>query len=174
MTVDFKKHQRIGIFVDIQNLFYSAKFQYQARVNFDHLLTRLVDGRLLIRAIAYAVQTPEIDQTNFHDMLTRLGFEIKVKDLKVRADGSTKGDWDMGMAIDAISMAERLDVITLVTGDGDFCDLVNMLKSRGVRIEICSFPKSTAMELIQSSDMYIPIEPAMLIKERNVRVKREE
>lgn len=164
MAESYKKHQRLGVLVDVQNLFYSARSQYKAKVNFAKLLSTLVDGRRLIRAVAYVVQTKEIDQSNFIDMLERNGYEVRSKDLKVRADGSSKGDWDMGIAVDAISLADRLDVIVIVSGDGDYVDLVNMLKGRGVRVEVASFPKSTAAELINAANAYVPIEKTLLFK----------
>jgi uncharacterized LabA/DUF88 family protein len=163
------KYQKIGVFVDVQNMFYSAKHQYQARLNFTRLLETAVKGRRLIRAIAYIVQTKGIDQAKFIDMLVRTGYEIKSKELKVRLDGTAKGDWDMGIAIDSISLLERIDVMVLVSGDGDFVDLVNMLKGRGVRVEVMSFPKSTADELKEAATEYYPIESNLLIKEKKKR-----
>jgi uncharacterized LabA/DUF88 family protein len=147
-------------------MFYSARNLYNSRLNFPLLLEKVVDGRQLIRAIAYIVQTPDVDQTSFIEMLTRTGFEIQSKALKVRPDGSTKGDWDMGLAIDAISLSDRVDVVILVSGDGDFAALVNMLKSRGVRVEVMSFVGSTAEELISVASSFYPIEKDMLIKEK--------
>jgi uncharacterized LabA/DUF88 family protein len=164
MLDKYKKHQRLGILVDVQNLFYSARHLYKAKVNFARLLNIAVDNRRLIRAIAYVVQTKEIDQTQFFEMLTRNGYEVRSKDLKTRADGSSKGDWDMGIAVDAISMADRLDVIVIVSGDGDYVDLVNMLKGRGVRVEIISFLKSTAEELVSAATSYMPLEKDILLK----------
>jgi uncharacterized LabA/DUF88 family protein len=149
--------QRVGVFVDVQNLFYSAKYQFHAKVDFSKLMDMCVNGRQLVRALAYVVQTPDIDQTSFLNILDQIGFEIKSKDLRMRPDGTAKGDWDMGMAIDSISMAERLDVIVLVSGDGDFVDLVNMLKSRGVIVEVLSFPNNTAEDLKDAAIHYIPL-----------------
>jgi len=100
------------------------------------------------------VQTPEIDQSNFLAMLRSNCYEIRSKDLKQRPDGSSKGDWDMGLALDALAMSERLDVVALVTGDGDFVELVNFLKARGVRVEVYSFPYSTAEELRNAASEY--------------------
>jgi len=160
---EYKKYQRVGVFVDIQNMFYSAKYQYNAKLNFAKLLELAVAGRQLIRAICYVIQTPEIDQTNFLDMLQKNGFEIKSKDLRVRPDKSSKGDWDMGIAIDAISMVDKLDVVVLVSGDGDFVDLVHLLKSRGVIVEIISFPKSTNEDLIKAGNFFTPVDEALLI-----------
>ncbi|MCK4649081.1 NYN domain-containing protein, partial [bacterium] len=112
------KYQKVGVFVDVQNMFYSARHQYRAKLNFTKLLESAVKGRRLIRAIAYIVQTEGIDQKNFIDMLSRTGYEVKSKDLKIRPDGTRKGDWDMGIAIDSISLADRIDAMILVSGDG--------------------------------------------------------
>src|SRR4029078_958249 len=114
-------------------MFYSAKYQYRAKLNFTKLLEAAGQGRQLVRAIAYIVQTPDIDQTNFIKVLQQTGCEVKSKVLRLRPDGTAKGDWDMGMAIDAISMADRLDALVLVSGDGDFVHLVNIMKRRRVR-----------------------------------------
>lgn len=158
-------NQRVAILVDVQNLFYSAKYQYKAKVNFSKLMDKALCSRQLIRALAYIVKTPDIDQTNFWDMLRSKGFEIKAKELRIRPDKTSKGDWDMGIAIDAISMSERLDVVVLVSGDGDFVDLVKMLKGKGLIVEIISFPKSTNDDLVKEATKYIPIEEEMLIYE---------
>jgi uncharacterized LabA/DUF88 family protein len=132
-------YQRVGVFVDVQNMFYAAKHLYNSKLNFARLLDYISRDRPLVRAIAYVVQTPEIDQSNFLAMLRSNSYEIRSKDLKQRPDGSAKGDWDMGLALDALAMADRLDVVAIVSGDGDFVDLVNFLKARGVRVEVYSF-----------------------------------
>ena len=157
-------NQRIGVFVDVQNMFYSAKFQYRAKLNFSKLLETVVNDRRLVRAFAYIVQSADIDQTNFINMLEQTGYEVKSKDLRLRPDGSAKGDWDMGIAIDAISMSNRVDVIVIVSGDGDFVDLVNMLKAQGIRVEVYSFPNSTAEELIQAATKFNAIGTELLIR----------
>jgi uncharacterized LabA/DUF88 family protein len=146
--------QRIGIFVDVQNMFYAAKHLYNSKLNFSRLREYIARGRPLVRSIAYVVQTPEIDQSNFLTMLRSNAFEVRAKDLKHRPDGSPKGDWDMGLALDALAMCERLDVVAIVSGDGDFVELVNFLKARGVRVEVYSFPYSTSEELRHAATEY--------------------
>jgi len=148
-------------------MFYSAKHQYDAKLNFQKLLQAVVQGRSLVRAVAYVVQSPEVDQTKFISMLKQTGYEVKSKELRIRPDGSAKGDWDMGIAIDAISIADKLDVIALVSGDGDFVELVNMLKARGARVEVYAFPQSTADELQHSATEYYEIGPELLLTERH-------
>ncbi len=147
-------HQRVGIFVDVQNMFYAAKHLYNSKVNFSRLREYIARGRPLVRSIAYVVQTPEIDQSNFLTMLRSNTYEIRSKELKQRPDGSSKGDWDMGLALDALAMCERLDVVAIVSGDGDFVELVNFLKARGVRVEVYSFPYSTSEELRHAATEY--------------------
>jgi len=162
----FSEYQRVGVYVDVQNMFYSAKHLSGAKLDFAKLMMKAVRGRQLIRAVCYVVTNPDVDQENFIEMLKSNGYEIKSKALRMRADGSTKGDWDMGIAIDAISMAEKLDIVVLVSGDGDFTDLVYHLKSRGVFVEAISFRNSTNEDLIRAVDAYIPIERDMLYKSR--------
>ena len=159
-------NQRIGIFVDVQNMFYSAKALHHSKIDYSKLLLEAVDGRNLIRAIAYVVQKAEVDQSGFIEALTRLGYEIKTKELRMRADGTAKGDWDMGIAIDTIAIAPKLDTVVLVSGDGDFAPLVHMLKARGCRVEVVSFKKSTAIELVDAATNYIAIEESLLFKEK--------
>lgn len=161
-----KYRQRLGIFVDVQNMFYSAKALHQSKIDYSKLLLEIICDRDLIRAIAYVVHKPDVDQSSFTDALIRLGYEIKTKELRLRPDGTAKGDWDMGMAIDTIAMAPKLDTIVLVSGDGDFAPLVEMLKAHGCRVEVVSFRKSTAIELIEASTKYTAIEESLLFKKK--------
>ncbi len=158
------RNQRLAVFADVQNMFYSARNYYYAKLDFGKLLSAIVRERQLIRAIAYVVETKEIDQSGFKSVIEYIGWEVKSKKLKSRPDGSTKGDWDMGIAIDAISISTRVDTIVLVTGDGDFTALVNHLKASGVRVEVHSFPKNTATELIEAATAYYPIDERLLLK----------
>jgi len=144
-------------------MFYAAKHQHRAKLNFQKLLEAITRERQLVRAIAYVVQSPEIDQSSFIAMLLQNGYEIKSKSLRLRTDGTSKGDWDMGIAIDTMAMAERLDVVALVSGDGDFVDLVNMLKAKGLRVEVYSFPHSTAEELRTACTEFYQIGAELLI-----------
>lgn len=154
---------RVGIFVDVQNIFYAAK-PFNARLDFEKLLELSVGKRRLIRAIAYVVQSPDVDQSNFISMLQQKSYEVKIKDLRQRSDGSAKGDWDMGMAIDIMRFVDKLDVVVLVSGDGDFVPLVDLVKTLGPRVEVISFTYNTARDLINSADEHIPIEDALLLR----------
>ncbi len=161
-----EEDQRIGIFVDVQNIFYAAK-QFNARLDFEKLLQVTVGRRRLVRAIAYVVQSPEVNQSGFISMLQQKGYEVKQKDLRLRSDGSAKGDWDMGMAIDIMELVDKLNVMVLVTGDGDFVSLLNLVKTIGPRVELVSFLHNTARDLIQSADLHIPIEETLLMRPSN-------
>jgi uncharacterized LabA/DUF88 family protein len=155
--------QRVAVFVDVQNMFYAARQLYGSKLNFARLLDYIARERPLVRALAYVVQTPEIDQSNFLAMLRSNGYEVRSKDLKQRPDGSAKGDWDMGLALDALAISDRLDVVAIVSGDGDFVDLVNFLKARGVRVEVYSFPYSTAEELRYAATEYYQMGTEMVM-----------
>lgn len=156
--------QRCAVLVDVQNMFYSAKHIFSGKINYDHLLEATSRRRLVVRAIAYAVKTPEIDQDKFLKLLYGLGFEVRMKDLKVRADGTAKGDWDMGIAIDAISLVEKVDCIVIVSGDGDYVPLVDHLKAKGCRVEIYSFKQNTAQELIYAATEYFEMDEKFIFR----------
>ena len=158
-----EEHQRVGIFVDVQNIFYAAKL-FNARLDFEKLLKVGVGRRRLVRAIAYVVQSPEVDQTGFISMLQQKSYEVRRKDLRLRSDGSAKGDWDMGMAIDIMGLVDKLDVVSIVSGDGDFVSLINLIKTIGPRVEVISFQHNTARDLIHSADLHVPIEETLLMR----------
>ena len=158
--------QRIGVFVDVQNMFYSAKILHQSKIDYGKLLEELGAGRHVVRAVAYVVRKADVDQTGFLDALTRFGYEIKSKELRQRPDGTAKGDWDMGIAIDSIALAPKLDTVILVSGDGDFVPLVEMLKAHGCRVEVASFRRSTSADLVAAATEYRTIEESVLFKEK--------
>lgn len=140
--------QRVGVFIDTQNLYHSAKHLYKARVNFGAILDEAVGGRILVRAIAYVISTESGEEKNFFEALTKMGIETKVKDLQIFSDGAKKADWDVGLAIDAVKLAPKLDTIVLVTGDGDFIPLIQYLDlNKGCQVEVISFGKSSSAKL---------------------------
>ncbi len=166
--------QRIGIFVDVQNMFYSAKTLHQSKIDYRKLLDEIVCGRRLVRAIAYVVQKADVDQTSFLEALRRSGYEVKEKDLTIREDGSSKGDWKVEIALDAVTLEPKLDCVVLVSGDGDFVPLVQHLGARGCRTEVVSFEQSTSNDLQRICSQFIPIEQGVLFKEEKfVRQLRE-
>lgn len=187
--------QRVGIFIDIQNLYHSSKNLYNARVNYKELIRGLVGERKLIRAMAYVVQTEQIlaaaeaakaergeevvkqekttkSETTFFDALKQAGIELRIKDIQIFPGGAKKADWDVGMAVDAVRMADFLDVIILVTGDGDFVPLVEYLKwGKGREVEVAAFSRSTNAKLKEVADEFVALEdlPRVIMRKGPVR-----
>lgn len=149
------KDQRAGVFVDVANMYHSAKNLYKANVNFAKILETAIGNRQLIRAIAYVVRSKSKEEQSFFDAISKQGFELKVKDLQIFPGGMKKADWDVGLTVDAIKMANRLDVITLVTGDGDYIPLVNYLReNKGCLVELLGFRETTSAKLIETVDVF--------------------
>jgi len=153
----------VGVLVDMQNIYYGAKNSLRRRVDFKKLLQVAVRGRKLYRAIAYLVDLERVNQDGFIHVLRSIGYEVKLKEPKKFYNWDRveyKADWDMGIAIDAIAMAEngKVDVVVLMSGDGDFIDLINFLKAKGIKVEVISFKSITAKEIIQSANEYIDLE----------------
>lgn len=157
MAVIKHKEQRVGVFIDTQNLYHSARNLFNARVNFGAVLKDAVAGRKLVRAVAYVITTEAGDEKNFFEALEKLGIETKTKDLQIFAGGSKKADWDVGLAVDAIKMAPRLDSVVIVSGDGDFIPLVEYLQTIGVQVEVVSFGKSTSGKLREAVDDFVDL-----------------
>jgi len=155
---DIHNDQRIGVFVDVQNMYYSAKNLYDAKVDFEKLLDSAVMNRQLVRASAYVVKGDTDGESGFFDALRGIGYEVKVKELKEFYGGQKKGDWDLGMTVDMIQQAKKLDTVVLVTGDGDFAVLVDHLKSMGCRVEVMSFGRSSAKEIREAADNFIDMD----------------
>lgn len=153
------KSQRVGVFVDVSNMYHCARHLYNSYVNFGRVLEDVVAGRQLIRAIAYVVSADVPEEKAFFEALEKLGFEVKKKELQVFADGSKKGDWDVGIAVDAITLADRLDAIVLVTGDGDFIPLVEFLRrNKGSKVEVAAFRRSSSGKLVEAADDFLDLD----------------
>ncbi len=158
MSVIKHKEQRVGVLIDVQNMYHSAKNLYQARVNFREILKAAVAGRKLVRAVAYVVTTESGEEKAFLEALGKLGIEIKTKELQIFPGGMKKADWDVGMAVDAVKLSRLCDAIILVTGDGDFVPLVDYLKSGwGGQIEVIAFAKSASSKLKEAVDDFIDL-----------------
>lgn len=162
------KNQRVGIFIDIQNLYHSAKHLYSAKVNYRELVKELAAGRQLIRVIGYVVKSETaLGEASFFEALKKTGVELRSKDLQIFPGGLKKADWDVGMAVDAIRMANFLDAIILVTGDGDFLPLVDYLKwGLGREVEVAAFGRSASAKLKEAADFFIDLEkiPKVILK----------
>ena len=150
--------QRVGVLVDIQNMYYSGKVLYQKKVNFGQLLKSATGDRKLIRAIAYGIKTLEGQEEKFFEALQKQGFEVKTKDLQIFPGGAKKGDWDVGITVDAIKMSQSLDVVILVSGDGDYIPVVEYLQNTtGCRVEVIAFAESASAKLIEQADEFTNI-----------------
>lgn len=153
------KEQRVAVLIDVQNLYHSAKNLYGAKVNFTEVLKVAVAGRKLIRAIAYVIKTEGREEKSFFEALSRIGIEIKIKDLQIFPGGLKKADWDVGITVDAIKFSNFLDTIILVTGDGDFLPLIEYIKNaKPARVEIVAFGRSASGKLKEISDDFIDLE----------------
>lgn len=149
--------QRVGVFVDIQNMYYSGRALYDKKVNFKNILESAVGGRDLVRAFAYGITTEEAHEEEFHTALAGQGFEVKTKPLQTFAGGQKKGDWDVGIAVDVLRMEPKIDVAVLVSGDGDFIPLVEFAKERGLRVELLAFRGSCSSKLVEAVDSFIDL-----------------
>ncbi len=149
--------QRVGIFIDTQNLYHSAKSKHRSNVNYDELIRAAVNGRQLIRAFAYVIKSEEHTEEKFFDALEDIGIEIRVKDLQVFHTGVKKADWDVGIAVDMIRLTEKLDVVVLASGDGDFIEVIRYCQSRGVRVEVMAFEKTSNAALMDEADFYVDL-----------------
>src|SRR3989344_2598369 len=162
------QYQRVGVFVDAQNMYHSAKNLYHAKVNFKKILEHAVGNRQLIRAFVYVIRTESGEENAFVEALEKGGYEIKQKDLQIFPGGMKKADWDVGIAVDAIILSDRIDTAVIVAGDGDFIPLVEYLKtSKGARVEVMSFGRSTSGKLKEVCDQFIDLAesaPQYLIK----------
>ena len=157
MAIIKHKEQRVAVFIDTQNVYHSARNLYHARVNFAAILKDVVAARKLVRAVAYVITTEAGDEKNFFEALNKIGIETKTKDLQIFAGGAKKADWDVGLAMDVIKMAPKLDAVVIVSGDGDFIPLVEYLQTIGVQVEVASFGKSTSGKLKESVDEFFDL-----------------
>jgi uncharacterized LabA/DUF88 family protein len=159
MSIIKHPEQRVGVFIDTQNVYHSAKNLYHARANFGNVLKDAVAGRRLVRARAYAVTTESGEEKGFFEALEKIGIEMRLKDLQVFSGGAKKADWDVGIAVDAITAAPGLDTVILITGDGDFVPLVRYLQNHdGCQVEVVSFGRSTSAKLKEATDDFLDLD----------------
>ena len=146
--------QRVAVLADAQNLYHTARSLYTRNIDYSSLLDAAVADRQLTRAIAYVIRADAPEEESFFDALADIGFETRIKDIKTFGDGSKKADWDVGMSLDAVSLAPHLDTVVLCTGDGDFARLCRYLRHEGVKVETMGFEESTAEELVEAADHF--------------------
>jgi len=150
-------HQRVAVFIDTQNLYYSGRNLFGKKVNFGSVVAGALGDRQLIRATAYVVSTEGGDESPFFEALQKAGIQTKSKPLVEYFSGIKKADWDVGIAVDAMSIVDAVDVVILASGDGDFVPLAQYVRSQGRRFEVISFRETTASSLIEWTDSYINI-----------------
>ncbi|MEZ8462945.1 NYN domain-containing protein [Vibrio splendidus] len=156
--------ENIAILVDVQNVYYTTRDKYRSNFDYNQFWYVATEGRNVVAANAYAISSQDPKQRQFHHILRGVGFNVKLKPFIQRRDGSAKGDWDVGIALDAIELAETVDTIVLVSGDGDFEILVERIKERfGKPVEVYGVPGLTAQYLIDSASKFVPIEKDFLL-----------
>ena len=157
--------EKVSIFVDVQNIYYTTKQSYNCHFNYNAFWDKATSNREIVTAIAYAIDRRDEKQKQFQNILRRIGLEVKLKPFIQRLDGSAKGDWDVGITLDVIEYAERSDVVILASGDGDFDLLVKKIKNDfGISVEIYGVRSLTAEALIRSASKFVPIQDELLLK----------
>lgn len=156
--------EKVAIFVDVQNVYYTVREAYKRNFDYNKFWAEATAGREVVKAIAYAIDRGDRKQQEFQNILRAIGFEVKLKPYIQRADGSAKGDWDVGITLDAIEYAEQADVIVLASGDGDFDLLVNKIREvHGKKVEVYGVPQFTAASLMRAASEYNPIDGFLLL-----------
>lgn len=154
MNTAMHENQRVAVFVDNQNIYYSAKNLYNSLIDFGAVLKHALGKRKLIRAFSYVIKADVGAEKEFFNALSKIGFEVKSKDLQVFYGGNKKGDWDVGLCMDVVRMIPKIDVCVLVSGDGDYSELVEYAKSQGVRVEVMAFQKTASSKLLEIADSF--------------------
>jgi len=151
---DIHPNQRVAVLADSQNLYHTAQSLYSQNIDYSSLLDEAVSDRELTRAIAYVIRADSPEEEKFFEALIDIGFETKIKEIKTFGDGTKKADWDVGMSLDAVTLANHVDTVVLCTGDGDFSRVCSHLRHEGVKVEVMAFGSSTAEELIEATDEF--------------------
>ena len=149
--------QRVAVLVDVQNMYHSARNIYNSRVNFKEVLRAAEAGRKLVSANAYVITSPSKEEAPFFEALEKSGFKIKTKDLQIFPGGAKKADWDVGLSMDAIKLSPRVDVVVLVSGDGDYVPMLEYLQNHGLQMEVIAFGESSSRTLIETADDFIDL-----------------
>ena len=156
--------KKVAIFVDVQNVYYTSRQTYRKNFDYNKFWLKATDGREVVKAVAYAIERGDEKQYQFQNILRAIGFEVKLKPFIQRADGSAKGDWDVGITIDAMEGADSADVVVLVSGDGDFDLLADKIREKGKRVEVYGVAQLTAKSLINAASEFFPIDQTLLLR----------
>lgn len=156
--------ERVAILVDVQNVYYTTRQAFGRHFDYNAFWARFAAGREVVVANAYAVERGDARQRQFQNILRGIGFDVKLKPFIQRRDGSAKGDWDVGITLDAIEAAPGVDRVVLVSGDGDFDLLVQRLRERhGVGVTVVGVARLTADSLVRAASDFVPIEGPLLL-----------
>jgi uncharacterized LabA/DUF88 family protein len=153
-------------------MYYSAKNLYASKVDFGKVLMAAVGGRRLIRAFAYVIKADVGAEKEFFGALEKMGYEVREKELQVFYDGAKKGDWDVGLCMDVVRLIHKIDVMILVSGDGDYTELLEYAKSQGVRSEVIAFGQTSSGRLLEKADLFLDMSqyaPRFLIGKTTIR-----
>lgn len=157
--------QKVALFVDVQNVYYTSRQAYGKHFDYNRFWSQATANRQVVQAFAYAIDRGDQKQKTFQQILRTIGFEVKLKPFIQRSDGSAKGDWDVGITLDAMGYAEQADVIVLVSGDGDFDLLVNKLRAvHGCKVEVYGVPQFTAASLMNEASEFMAIDHSLLLR----------
>jgi uncharacterized LabA/DUF88 family protein len=156
--------EKVAIFVDVQNVYYTTKQAYQRHFDYQRFWNQATANREIVAAIAYAIDKGDSKQQGFQQILRQIGFEVKLKPYIQRRDGTAKGDWDVGITLDVMELAAQVDIITLLSGDGDFDLLLTKVHQRyGVSTEVYGVSALTAPSLINAAQRFIGIDDKLLL-----------
>lgn len=154
----------VAIFVDVQNVYYTSRQAYGRNFDYNKFWQKATADRKVVKAIAYAIDRGDQKQREFQNILRAIGFDVKLKPFIQRADGSAKGDWDVGITLDAIESADQADVVVLVSGDGDFDLLVNKIRvDKGKQVQVYGVPELTSVSLMKAASEFIAIDGQLLL-----------
>ena len=157
--------KKIAVFADVQNLYYTVRQAYGCHFNYAALWADISQRGQIVEAYAYAIERGDAKQQQFQQILRNLGFTVKLKPYIQRSDGSAKGDWDVGITIDVLDAAPRVDEVVLASGDGDFAILLDKIRaSYGVEAVAYGVPGLTAQALMRAASRYVPVEGSLLLK----------
>lgn len=159
--------KKVSIFVDVQNIYYTTRQVYGTNFDYNVFWAEITEGRQVVNAYAYAIDKHDDMQRRFQNILRAIGFTVKLKPYIQRSDGTSKGDWDVGITIDMLAHAKESDVVVLASGDGDFDLLVACLKEKyGIQVEVYGVPKLSAASLINEASKFIPIDQHLLLSKK--------
>ncbi|MGI9280334.1 MAG: NYN domain-containing protein [Endozoicomonas sp.] len=156
---------KVALFVDVQNVYYTARQTYGRNFDYNKFWLAATGGREVVKAFAYAIDRGDKKQYEFQNILRAIGFDVRLKPFIQRSDGSAKGDWDVGITIDVLEYADLADVVVLVSGDGDFDLLANKVRAaKGKKVEVYGVPNLTSSSLMNEASEFIPINDSLLLR----------